>query len=111
MTIKIDAGNLIFVYYKKNSNELKNDHRLGGSLMKIWNMNDFTGVVGVFNCQGASWCRTNIRNLIHDQQPQSISTTVGAADVEYLQSIAESGWNGDCIMYLHRGGKLNCQLN
>ncbi|KAL8469572.1 hypothetical protein ACS0TY_032425 [Phlomoides rotata] len=76
------------------------------SLMKIWNMNDFNGVVGVFNCQGASWCRTSIRNLIHDQQPQTISTTVEATDVEYLHSIAESGWNGDCIMYLHRGGKL-----
>ena len=25
------------------------------SLLKIWNMNKYTGVLGVFNCQGASW--------------------------------------------------------
>ena len=27
------------------------------SLLKIWNVNKCTGVVGVFNCQGAGWCR------------------------------------------------------
>lgn len=81
------------------------NYQLCGSLLKIWNMNDFNGVLGVFNCQGASWCRTSIKNLIHDQQPQTISSTVQPTDVEYLQSTAHSGWNGDCIMYSHRGGK------
>ncbi|KAK6124041.1 hypothetical protein DH2020_042221 [Rehmannia glutinosa] len=80
--------------------------RDGKSLLKIWNMNDFTGVVGVFNCQGASWCRDSIKNLIHDEQPETISGIVQAADVQYLRNIAESGWNGDCIAYSHRGGKL-----
>lgn len=29
-------------------------HKLGPySLLKIWNLNEFTGVVGIFNCQGA----------------------------------------------------------
>ncbi|KAL0443223.1 UNVERIFIED_CONTAM: putative galactinol--sucrose galactosyltransferase 1 [Sesamum latifolium] len=80
--------------------------RDGKSLLKIWNMNDFTGVLGVFNCQGASWCRASIKNLIHDEQPETISGTVQATDVEYLGSIAESGRPGDCVMYSHRGGKL-----
>ncbi|KAH6822825.1 seed imbibition 1 [Perilla frutescens var. hirtella] len=80
--------------------------RDGKSLLKIWNMNDFNGIVGVFNCQGASWCRTSMKNRIHDQQPQTISSTVQPTDVEYLWSTAQSGWNGDCIMYSHRGGKL-----
>ncbi|KAI3456757.1 hypothetical protein Pfo_013420 [Paulownia fortunei] len=80
--------------------------RDGKSLVKIWNMNDFTGVLGVFNCQGASWCRASIKNLIHDEQPETISGIVQSTDVQYLQSIAESGWRGDCIMYSHRGGKL-----
>ncbi|XP_012571364.2 probable galactinol--sucrose galactosyltransferase 2 isoform X3 [Cicer arietinum] len=31
--------------------------RDGKSLLKIWNMNDFCGVIGVFNCQGAGWCK------------------------------------------------------
>ncbi|XP_011095611.1 probable galactinol--sucrose galactosyltransferase 1 [Sesamum indicum] len=80
--------------------------RDGKSLLKIWNMNDFTGVLGVFNCQGASWCQVTIKNLIHDEQPETISGTVRATDVEYLGSIAESGCPGDCVMYSHRGGKL-----
>lgn len=80
------------------------NHHLCGSLLKIWNMNDFNGVLGVFNCQGASWCRTSIKNVIHDQQPQTISGIVRPTDVEHLQSTAQSGWNGDCIMYSHRGG-------
>ncbi|RLN12103.1 putative galactinol--sucrose galactosyltransferase 6 [Panicum miliaceum] len=29
--------------------------RDGVSLLKIWNMNKFTGVLGVYNCQGAAW--------------------------------------------------------
>lgn len=31
--------------------------RDGISLLKIWNVNKCTGVVGVFNCQGAGWCK------------------------------------------------------
>ncbi|KAL1556115.1 flavodoxin-like fold protein [Salvia divinorum] len=80
--------------------------RDGTSLLKIWNMNDVNGVLGVFNCQGASWCRTSIKNLIHDQQPPTISSTIQPTDVEYLHNTAWSGWNGDCIMYSHRGEKL-----
>ncbi|XP_051128267.1 probable galactinol--sucrose galactosyltransferase 1 isoform X2 [Andrographis paniculata] len=79
----------------------------GKSLLKIWNMNDYTGVVGVFNCQGASWCRTAVRNMIHDEQPETISGTVEATDVHYLSSVADDdGWRGDCIVYSYRGGKV-----
>ncbi|CAA0832491.1 Probable galactinol--sucrose galactosyltransferase 1 [Striga hermonthica] len=80
--------------------------RDGKSLLKIWNMNDFSGVIGVFNCQGASWSRETIKYMIHDQQPETISGVVRATDVPHLGSIVESGWNGDCIMYSHREGKL-----
>ncbi|KAK1367493.1 hypothetical protein POM88_043054 [Heracleum sosnowskyi] len=31
--------------------------RDGKSLLKIWNVNKCSGVVGVFNCQGAGWCK------------------------------------------------------
>lgn len=47
--------------------------RDGKSLLKIWNLNDFNGVVGVFNCQGAGWCRVGKKNLIHDDQPGTIT--------------------------------------
>lgn len=87
------------------------NHQLHGSLLKIWNMNDANGVLGVFNCQGASWCRTSIKNLIHDQQPPTISSTIQPTDVEYLHNTAWNGWNGDCIMYSHRGGTYLSQKN
>ncbi|KAL6547035.1 flavodoxin-like fold protein [Orobanche minor] len=41
--------------------------RDGKSLLKIWNLNDHNGVVGVFNCQGAGWCKHGKKNLIHDE--------------------------------------------
>ncbi|KAL9147111.1 hypothetical protein ABFS82_13G153000 [Erythranthe guttata] len=82
--------------------------RDGKSLLKIWNMNDFSGVIGVFNCQGASWCRDSISNIIHNENPETISTTVQSTDVPYIRGIAnDSTWNGNCIMYSHKSGKLN----
>ncbi|XP_073025561.1 probable galactinol--sucrose galactosyltransferase 1 [Primulina eburnea] len=80
--------------------------RDGRSLLKIWNMNDFTGVLGVFNCQGASWCRDSRKNLIHDKEPEMNTGIIQAKDIPYITSIAENEWNGDCIMYSHRSGKL-----
>ncbi|XP_073128883.1 probable galactinol--sucrose galactosyltransferase 1 [Henckelia pumila] len=80
--------------------------RDGRSLLKVWNMNDYTGVLGVFNCQGASWCRDSRKNIIHDKEPGTNLGTIQAKDIPYITSIAENGWSGDCIMYSHRSGKL-----
>ncbi|CAI9787827.1 unnamed protein product [Fraxinus pennsylvanica] len=55
--------------------------RDGKSLLKIWNMNDFTGILGVFNCQGAAWCRVSTKNLVHNEQPGAVSCTIQAKDV------------------------------
>ena len=75
--------------------------RDGISLLKIWNLNDFNGVVGVFNCQGAGWCKVGKKNLIHDCQPGTITGIVRANDVNYLPRIAHDGWTGDAILYSH----------
>ncbi|KAL8160113.1 hypothetical protein V2J09_001650 [Rumex salicifolius] len=79
--------------------------RDGKSLLKIWNMNDFTGVIGVFNCQGAGWCKVGKKNLVHDNQPCSVTGLIQAFDVNYLHKICDSTWNGDAILYPHLGGK------
>ncbi|KAJ6419147.1 hypothetical protein OIU84_029289 [Salix udensis] len=34
----------------------------GKTMLKIWNLNKFTGVIGAFNCQGGGWCRETRRN-------------------------------------------------
>ncbi|XP_010272515.1 PREDICTED: probable galactinol--sucrose galactosyltransferase 1 [Nelumbo nucifera] len=80
--------------------------RDGRSLLKIWNLNDFSGVMGVFNCQGAGWCMVGKKNLIHDEQPGTITGVIHSNDVEYLPKIAEDGWNGDAVIYSHLGGEV-----
>lgn len=80
--------------------------RDGKSVLKIWNMNDYTGVIGVFNCQGAGWCKVGKRNVVHEEQPDTISGVVRAHDVNYLNKIADAGWNGDAIVYAHLAGEV-----
>ncbi|KAK4439648.1 putative galactinol--sucrose galactosyltransferase 1 [Sesamum alatum] len=80
--------------------------RDGKSLLKIWNLNDHNGVVGVFNCQGAGWCKVGKKNLIHDEQPGTITGIIRAKDVDYLPRVAGDGWNGDAVVYSHLHGEL-----
>ncbi|KAG1327379.1 putative galactinol--sucrose galactosyltransferase 1 [Cocos nucifera] len=80
--------------------------RDGKSLLKIWNLNDYSGVVGVFNCQGAGWCKIGKTNLIHDEQPGTITGVIRSKDVDYLPRVADDGWNGDAIIYSHSGGEV-----
>lgn len=74
------------------------------SLLKIWNMNDFSGVVGVFNCQGAGWCKVGKKNLIHDENPGTVTGIIRAKDVDYLSRVADDKWTGDSIIFSHVGG-------
>ncbi|KAK4398674.1 putative galactinol--sucrose galactosyltransferase 1 [Sesamum angolense] len=80
--------------------------RDGKDLLKIWNLNDHNGVVGVFNCQGAGWCKVGKRNLIHDEQPGTITGIIRAKDVDYLPRVAGDRWNGDVVVYSHLHGEL-----
>lgn len=80
--------------------------RDGKSLLKIWNMNDYTGVIGAFNCQGAGWCKVGKRNVVHDEQPGTITGTVQVHDVNYLNKIADAGWKGDAVVYAHLRGEV-----
>lgn len=56
--------------------------RDGKSLLKIWNMNAHTGVVGIFNLQGSSWDRNRRRFAFHSTSPPRLTTTVRVIDVE-----------------------------
>ncbi|KAJ0571613.1 putative galactinol--sucrose galactosyltransferase [Helianthus annuus] len=80
--------------------------RDGKSLLKIWNVNNYTGVVGVFNCQGAGWCKDGKKILTHDEQPSTITGVIRAKDVNYLPKVADSTWDGDAVAYSHVGGGL-----
>jgi len=78
------------------------------SLLKIWNMNIYTGVLGVFNCQGAAWSNLHKKNVFHDTTPNAISGCIHADDVHLLAEAAEIDWNGDCAVYSHSGKNTLC---
>lgn len=70
-------------------------------------MNDFSGVVGVFNCQGAGWCKVGKKNLIHDEHPSTITGIIRAKDVDYLSRVADDKWTGETIIYSHVAGMFS----
>lgn len=78
------------------------------SLLKIWNLNKCCGVVGVFNCQGAGWCKIEKKNRIHCETPGTLSGSVCTADVDLIAQVAGADWNGDAIVYAYRSGNSFC---
>ncbi|KAG6492312.1 hypothetical protein ZIOFF_047266 [Zingiber officinale] len=81
--------------------------RDGISLLKIWNMNKYTGVVGVFNCQGAAWSSTEKKNVFHRTTSEALTCTVTATDVQLISEVAsDRDWSGDCVAYRQTSGQL-----
>ncbi|WVZ62420.1 hypothetical protein U9M48_012176 [Paspalum notatum var. saurae] len=88
--------------------------RDGASLLKIWNLNKYGGVVGAFNCQGAGWCRVTKRTRVHDAAPGTLTGAVRAADVDALERVVgadadadgDRPWDGEAVVYAHRAGEL-----
>ncbi|XVF11648.1 hypothetical protein REPUB_Repub08aG0045300 [Reevesia pubescens] len=79
----------------------------GKSLLKIWNLNKISGVIGVFNCQGAgSW---PLKQTTEDMRstPSSISGNMSPCDVEFIEEVAGENWNGDCAVYAFNSGSLS----
>nr|CAB3469689.1 unnamed protein product [Digitaria exilis] len=83
--------------------------RDGVSLLKIWNMNKFTGVVGVYNCQGAAWSSVEKKTVFHHHTGAGGALTCGVkgSDVHLISEAAtDAEWNGDCAVYRHGSGDL-----
>ncbi|KAG5522952.1 hypothetical protein RHGRI_034935 [Rhododendron griersonianum] len=55
----------------------------GKTMLKIWNLNKFTGVLGAFNCQGGGWCPESRRNKIASHCAHSVTCLAGPKDVEW----------------------------
>ncbi|KAK4426132.1 Galactinol--sucrose galactosyltransferase [Sesamum alatum] len=55
----------------------------GKTMLKIWNLNKFTGVVGAFNCQGGGWCRETRRNKCAAEYSHVVSSVAGPSDIEW----------------------------
>ncbi|KAL5540838.1 hypothetical protein UlMin_043808 [Ulmus minor] len=80
--------------------------RDGNSLLKIWNVNKCSGVVGVFNCQGAGWCKITKKTRIHDESPGTLTGSVCATDVDVLSQIAGTDWKGEAVVYAYKSGEV-----
>ncbi|XP_057804200.1 probable galactinol--sucrose galactosyltransferase 2 [Salvia miltiorrhiza] len=82
----------------------------GKSLLKIWNMNKSSGVIGIFNCQGAgNWSLrdTEQQDPTSSSKSISLSGTVSPHDLESLGEIADERWKGDCAVYAFHTGSLS----
>ncbi|PON99851.1 Glycosyl hydrolase [Trema orientale] len=81
--------------------------RDGVSLLKIWNMNKYTGVLGIYNCQGAAWSSAERKNTFHPTASEAITGYVRSRDVHLIAEAAtEPGWKGDCAVYCFRSDEL-----
>nr|XP_009769544.1 PREDICTED: probable galactinol--sucrose galactosyltransferase 6 [Nicotiana sylvestris] len=74
--------------------------RDGVSLLKIWNMNKYTGVLGVYNCQGAAWNTVERKNTFHQTNSEAITGYVRGRDVHFIsEASVDPNWIGDCALY------------
>ncbi|KAL2465547.1 putative galactinol--sucrose galactosyltransferase 6 [Abeliophyllum distichum] len=81
--------------------------RDGVSLLKIWNINKYTGVLGVYNCQGAAWNSVERKNTFHQTKSESITGNIRGSDVHLISEVSlDSNWNGNVAMYSYRSRNL-----
>ncbi|CAI0417137.1 unnamed protein product [Linum tenue] len=81
--------------------------RDGVSLLKIWNMNKFTGVLGVYNCQGAAWNTAERKNTFHQTRNEALTGSIRGRDVHLIRETSVgSNWSGNCAVYCHGSGEL-----
>ncbi|KAD3641110.1 hypothetical protein E3N88_30334 [Mikania micrantha] len=55
----------------------------GKTMLKIWNLNKYTGVVGAFNCQGGGWSRESRRMKSASDCSHVVTSTICPNDVEW----------------------------
>ncbi|KAK6937255.1 Glycosyl hydrolases 36 [Dillenia turbinata] len=55
------------------------------SILKIWNLNKYGGVIGAFNCQGAGWDPKEQRIRGHSQCYKPMNGSVHVSDIEWDQ--------------------------
>ncbi|XP_015954733.1 galactinol--sucrose galactosyltransferase [Arachis duranensis] len=55
----------------------------GKTMLKIWNLNKYTGVLGLFNCQGGGWCPASRRNKSFLDCSHSVTCIASPKDIEW----------------------------
>jgi raffinose synthase len=57
----------------------------GKTMLKIWNLNKYTGVLGAFNCQGGGWSPELRRNTCFSEHSHAMTVTLSPTDIEWAQ--------------------------
>ncbi|KAI8533658.1 hypothetical protein RHMOL_Rhmol10G0026300 [Rhododendron molle] len=57
----------------------------GKTMLKIWNLNKYAGVLGAFNCQGGGWSPEIRRNKCFSEHSHTVTSTISPADIEWDQ--------------------------
>ncbi|KAJ9568372.1 hypothetical protein OSB04_004338, partial [Centaurea solstitialis] len=80
----------------------------GKSVLKIWNLNKFTGVLGAFNCQGGGWCRESRQTKIFFEA----KCTVTPKDIEWSNGSGNSSIpiEGVCMFAVYMHGRKTLKL-
>ncbi|KAJ1385063.1 Glycosyl hydrolases 36 [Sesbania bispinosa] len=55
----------------------------GKTMLKIWNLNKYTGVLGLFNCQGGGWCPVTRRNKSVCEFSHTVTCSASSEDIEW----------------------------
>lgn len=63
----------------------------GRTVLKIWNVNRFAGVVGAFNCQGGGWSPEARRNKCFSEFSVPLAARASPSDVEWKSGKAGPG--------------------
>ncbi|CAK7329061.1 unnamed protein product [Dovyalis caffra] len=80
----------------------------GKTMLKIWNLNKFTGVIGAFNCQGGGWCRESRRNECASKFSHLVTAKTNSKDIEWNSGENPISIEGVQVfaMYLTQSKKL-----
>ncbi|KAK0608181.1 hypothetical protein LWI29_026847 [Acer saccharum] len=80
----------------------------GKTLLKIWNLNKFVGVIGAFNCQGAGWYPEEHKCKAYPQCYKSMSGVVSADDVEWEQKDSTAIYRNaeQYAIFMHKSDNL-----
>ncbi|XP_042516995.1 stachyose synthase-like isoform X2 [Macadamia integrifolia] len=79
------------------------------TILKIWNLNKFGGVIGAFNCQGAGWDpkEQRIKGYSECYKPMSGSAHVNDVEWDQRKEATEMGGAEEYAVYLNQAEELS----
>lgn len=71
-------------------------------------MNKYTGVLGVYNCQGAAWNVAERKNTSHETTSDGVTGYIRGRDIHLIReaSTDSAEWAGNCAVYCHKSSEL-----